>query len=365
MFGLVLQPFKDRSPIIVDKVVGLEEIASEADGRDHGKTKRRASSKQSSARRVAPRETRKPGAARNRLGQATSVAGVRLTSPGKVLYPEQGLTKRDLADYYERLAEWILPHVVDRPLAVVRCPEGRGKPCFYQKHPSESGPQHLRTVDISEQPPAEFNLVIKDTAGLIELVQMGVLEIHVWGSQVKNLEKPNRLVFDLDPGPGVDWPRIVQAAREVRSVLEELGLTTFLKTTGGKGLHLVVPIQARTEWDEAKAFCKAVADLIVRAAPDRYIATMSKAARKGKIFVDYLRNGRGATSVAAYSTRSKAGAPVSVPISWSELSPQLRSDQFTVQNVFARLDRLKSDPWADLATTRQSITKAMIERVQV
>jgi bifunctional non-homologous end joining protein LigD len=282
-----------------------------------------------------------------------------------VLYPEQGLTKLDLADYYMRVAEWMLPHVVNRPLALVRCPNGRGKPCFFQKHPGEGGPTHLKPVNISQSGSAEFNMVIKDAAGLIELVQMGVLEIHIWGSQAKNLEKPDRLIFDLDPDPAVEWPQVITAAREVKLVLEELGLVTFLKTTGGKGLHLVVPVQARTEWDEAKAFCKAVADLIVRAAPDRFIATMSKAARKGKIFIDYLRNGRGATAVAPYSTRAKDGAPVSVPISWDELSPKLRSDQFTIENIFSRLDKLKTDPWADIAEVKQTITKAMFKNLQV
>ena len=153
-------------------------------------------------------------------------------------------------------------------------------------------------MNVSEKAHAEYHLAIDDLAGLISLVQMGVLEIHVWGSRAGQLEKPDRLIFDLDPDPSVDWPQVVIAAREVRVLLEELGLASFLKTTGGKGLHLVVPVQPRTEWDEAKAFCRAVADFMVRAAPDRFIATMSKAARKGKIFIDYLRNGRGATAVA-------------------------------------------------------------------
>jgi len=298
-------------------------------------------------------------------GKTTDVSQVRLTNPAKVLYPEQGLTKHDLVDYYLRVSEWMLPHVVNRPLALVRCPNGRGKPCFFQKHPSEGGPTHLKPVNISKTAAPEFNMVIKDAACLIELVQMGVLEIHIWGSQAQNLEKPDRLIFDLDPDPAVEWPAVVAAAREVKLFLEDLGLVTFLKTTGGKGLHIVVPIQPRTEWDEAKAFCKAVADTIVRAAPDRYIATMSKAARKGKIFIDYLRNGRGATAVAPYSTRAKVGAPVSVPITWTELSPKLRSDQFTVENLSSRLDKLKSDPWAEIAHVKQSIRKSMIKRLQV
>jgi bifunctional non-homologous end joining protein LigD len=221
----------------------------------------------------------------------------------------------------------------------------------------------LHPVDISQEGKPEYNVAIDDLAGLIALVQMGVLEIHTWGSRARQLERPDRLIFDLDPDPSVQWPQVVVAAREVRLVLEELGLTSFLKTTGGKGLHVVVPIQPRVGWDDAKAFCHAIADLMTRAAPDRYIATMSKAARKGKIFIDYLRNGRGATAIAPYSTRAREMATVSAPISWEELSPKLRSDQFTIENLPARLRKLKKDPWADFASTRQSITAAMRKRL--
>ena len=192
---------------------------------------------------------------------------------------------------------------------------------------------------------------------------MGVLEIHVWGSRAEQLEKPDRLIFDLDPDPSVDWHEVIIAAREVRHLLEELGLVSFLKTTGGKGLHLVVPVQPRTEWDEAKAFCRAVADFMVLAAPDRFIATMSKAARKGKIFIDYLRNARGSTAVAPYSSRARPGATVSAPIAWDELTANLHSDHFTIENLPDRLSRLKKDPWADMAKTKQSITAAMMKRL--
>jgi len=169
----------------------------------------------------------------------------------------------------------------------------------------------------------------------------------------------------LDPDPNLQWPQVITAAREVRLFLQELGLESFVKTTGGKGLHLVVPVQSRLGWDESKAFCRRVAELLEEAAPDRYISTMSKAARKGKIFVDYLRNGRGATAVAAYSTRARDGAPISVPLAWDELSPRLRSDYFTIQNLPARLQRLKLDPWAALPTLKQSLTKSMLKRLGV
>ena len=204
----------------------------------------------------------------------------------------------------------------------------------------------MRRFEVSEKSKTEEYLALYDLPGLVSLVQMGVLEIHLWGSQADQFEKPDRLIFDLDPDPSVDWPRVVTAAKEVRLLLEELDLTSFLKTTGGKGLHIVVPIRRRTSWDDAKAFCRAVADFLVAAAPDRYIATMSKAARKGKIFVDYLRNDRGATAIAPYSTRARPGAPVSVPIAWDELSNKITSNHFNIRNLPARLSRLKKDPWA-------------------
>jgi bifunctional non-homologous end joining protein LigD len=365
------RPIVDSKPLSVATGRDLDEIAGDADrvwGPDGEKKRRKgkSSSQPKKKETAAPKSRTKRLAAENRNGAADLVAieGITLSHPEKILYPEQEITKRDLAEYYAQVADWMLPHVVNRPLAIVRCPAGRGKPCFFQKHPGEAPPKQLRQVDVAETGKADYNLAIKNAAGLIELVQMGVLEIHVWGSEAKKLEYPNRLIFDLDPDPAVKWPEMIQAANEVRVVLEELGLTTFLKTTGGKGLHIVVPIQPRTEWDEAKAFCKAVADLMVRVAPERYIATMSKAARKGKIFVDYLRNGRGATSVAAYSTRARLGAPVSVPIAWGELSPKLHSDSFTVSNVMGRLNKLRKDPWAEIASTRQSITKAMVKRLK-
>jgi bifunctional non-homologous end joining protein LigD len=176
--------------------------------------------------------------------------------------------------------------------------------------------------------------------------------------------KPDRLIFDLDPDPAVKWSDVVRAAKDVRLLLDEIGLESFVKTTGGKGLHVVVPIQRRTTWDDAKSFCKAVAETLVAVAPDRYIATMSKAARKGKIFVDYLRNDRGATAVAPYSTRARPGATVSVPIAWDELSAKLKSNHYTIKNVPARLSRLQTDPWAGIDDVRQSIAASKLRRVR-
>lgn len=292
------------------------------------------------------------------------VAGVRLSHPDKVLYPDDGITKLDLAHYYELVAEWMLPHVENRLLSLVRCPDGAGGKCFFQKHPGLGTSDQLRRFEVVEKEKTEEYLALYDLSGLIALVQMGVLEIHIWGSQADQFEKPDRLILDLDPDPAVDWPHVVTAAKEVRLLLEEIGLISFVKTTGGKGLHVVVPIRRRTDWDDAKAFCRDVADFLVAAAPDRYIATMSKAARKGKIFVDYLRNDRGATAIAPYSTRARSGATVSVPLSWEELNSRLTSDHFTVRNLPGRLSRLKKDPWAGISAVNQAITKSMVRTLK-
>lgn len=287
------------------------------------------------------------------------LAGVRLTHADKVLYPEQGITKLELAEYYRTVADWILPHLADRPLVLVRCPEGRHKACFYQKHPAIGTPAAFRQIPIREKSKTEPYVLVDDVAGLISIAQIGALEVHAWGSRADKLESPDRLIFDLDPDPQVPWAFVVQTARQVRDFLEELGLASFVKTTGGKGLHLVVPIERRHDWDEVKQFCKEVADLIVRADPEHYTANMSKAARPGKIFIDYLRNGRGATAIVPYSTRTHPGAPVSTPLTWKELSPRVHSDQFNIRNLPRRLATLKRDPWEAMDRVRQSLTGPM------
>ncbi len=297
--------------------------------------------------------------------------GVRLTSPDKVLYPEQGLTKLDLATYYATIAQWMLPHVAGRPLALLRCPDGRHKACFLQKHAGPGAPANLRQVAIREKRATRNYLVVDDAEGLISLAQIGALEVHTWGSKADRtagsaadgatdgVEKPDRLVFDLDPDPELPWGRVVESAHQIREFLRELGLSTFVKTTGGKGLHLVLPIQRRHDWDEVKAFCHQVAQAIVRADPGRYTTNMAKAARPGKIFLDYLRNSRGATSVAPYSPRARPSAPVSVPLAWDELTEKIRSNHFTIRDVPRRLAALKRDPWADLPLVRQSLSQAV------
>lgn len=287
-----------------------------------------------------------------------TVAGVTLSNPERVLYAEQGITKLELARYYEEISDWILPYVAMRPLTMVRCPEGYQK-CFYQKHIEENLPPSFKRIFIKEKKASGRYVMIDSLPGLISLVQMGVLEIHTWGSRAEKVEQPNQLIFDLDPDVGLPWRRVIEAARKLHRRLGELGLEAFVKTTGGKGLHVVVPIVAEEKWDTVKQFTKDVAESMAREAPDDYLTNMSKSKRAGKIFIDYLRNARGATAVAAYSTRARAGAPVSVPIRWEELTEKLRPDGFNLRNIRQRLKALRKDPWRDFENSRRSIHGAM------
>jgi bifunctional non-homologous end joining protein LigD len=290
-------------------------------------------------------------------------SGVKITNPQKVFYPGLGITKGDLIEYYEGIADWIIPHLRRRPLTLVRCPEGFEKECFFQKHLDGSAPPVLRPVCVREKNGEEIYSSLDTIEGVIALVQMGALEIHVWGSRVDKLEQPDLIVFDLDPAQDVDWKRMVEAAFLLRDNLGALGLRSFVKTTGGKGFHIAVPLTPKADWDSVKEFCRAVAEAMVRESPRDFIATMSKAKRKNKIFIDYLRNGRGATSVVAYSTRAKAGCPVSAPVAWDELSEKLRPDSYHIGNIRARLANLAEDPWKDYFSVRQTISSAMRKMV--
>ncbi len=291
------------------------------------------------------------------------VAGVRLTHPDRLLYPEQGVTKLDLARYYEGIASWILPYVQDRPLSVVRCPQGQKRHCFYQKHVTDSLPDAIHAVEIQEQDGTAPYIVVQDLAGLIALVQIGALEIHPWNCRTDSIEKPDMLVMDLDPAPDVEWAAVVEAAQELRAVFDELELSSFVRTTGGKGLHVVVPIERRSKWDDAKGFARAVAERLVRQRPDRYLSQASKEKRRGKIFLDYLRNGRGATSVASYSTRAKAGAPVATPLRWDELGKLSGAGQYDISSIPPRLRALPADPWEGFFAVRQSLSTAKRRRL--
>ena len=281
--------------------------------------------------------------------------GVRLTNPDRVLYPDRGITKLALAQYYASVRDWALPELRNRPLSLVRCPEGLGKECFYQKHLSAGVPDALRRVEIAEKSGSEIYLVIENLRSLIALVQIGALEIHPWGSTVAKLETPDRITFDFDPDAGLPWGRVAEAALEMREALLGIGLQSFAKTTGGKGLHVVVPVVPKLGWDAVKEFAKWVAERFVAAYPDRFTSNMAKRARSGRIFIDYLRNGRGATAIGAYSPRAREGAPVATPLFWAEVESGVKPDGFTVATIPDRLARLDSDPWAEMPKLRQSI----------
>jgi bifunctional non-homologous end joining protein LigD len=284
-----------------------------------------------------------------------AVAGVRITHPERVLYPEAGVTKLELARWYEAAAERMLPYVSRRALAVVRCPEGRTGACFYQKHASSAFPPDVRLIELVERDGPAQCLYVEDERGLVGLAQAGVLEIHPWGSRIDDVERPDTLIFDFDPAPRTPWKAMLAAAREARDRLKTLKLEAFIKTTGGKGLHVVVPIEPANDWPEAKAFCKAFAELMAADSPDLYTTKLAKAARRGRIFIDYLRNERGATAVAPYSTRARRGAPVSTPLAWDELTPALKSDHFDVRSALRRLrDR---DPWRGYANARRALPR--------
>jgi bifunctional non-homologous end joining protein LigD len=311
-----------------------------------------------------PSSTRAPRGRKESDGDGTdTIAGIKLSHPDKLLYPESRLTKRDLARYYETIADWILPHVQGRPLSLVRCPDGWNGECFYQKHAPKSINPAVDRVLVPESGGEATYMSANSAPALVALVQWGVLELHPWGSRTPRLDRPDRLIFDFDPDDDVAWTELVDAAGVLRTLLRDLGLPAFLKTTGGKGLHVVVPIRATLDWENAKGFTKAIADLMVKTFPDRFIAVMSKSRRKGKIFIDYLRNAEGATAIAPYSLRARKNAPVATPIAWEELTRDVRFDHFNLATVPQRLSVLKSDPWATFVDGSQSISKAMFKRV--
>ncbi|HEV7433640.1 MAG TPA: DNA ligase D, partial [Pseudorhizobium sp.] len=268
---------------------------------------------------------------------------VTLTHPDRVYWPDAGVTKAGLADYYVQVWRLIAPFIVNRPLSLVRGPDGVGKQLFFQKHGWKGMNKKIFTAK-DPASPSEEDIIIRDLDGLLGLVQGGTLEIHPWGSTIDDWEKPDMVNIDLDPGEGTTWDDVMKAAYEVRTRFEAMGLTGFVKTSGGKGLHVVAPVRPKAEWPEVKAAMKALADSMAGDSPERYVSTITKSKRKGKILIDYLRNGRGATAVAPYSTRARAGAPVSMPVAWEELNGAIGPAYFTVGNAPARLEQLARDP---------------------
>lgn len=327
---------------------GLRPDKSPVDLRDSDRPKEKASM----AARKATRKTAPDKRAR-------SEAGIKLTHPDRVLIDKPHVTKEGLADFYASIAEHLLPGVVGRPLSLLRCPDGAGQECFFQKHPMTGMPDAIGVGDArSSEGKRQEYVYVNDIEGVLGLVQMNAIEIHPWGSTIADLEHPDRLVFDLDPDTGVAWPRVRDAARTVRERLQAVGLESFLRTTGGKGVHVVVPLNPRPDWETAKAFAHALARTLEHEAPEDFVSVATKNRRKNRIFVDYLRNARGATAVASYCVRARPGAGVATPLRWEELSRLKSGAQYTFANLARRLKTLKQDPWQGFDEVRQALPRS-------
>ena len=296
----------------------------------------------------------RPAAVR-REQRRVELAGIRLSHPERLVYPADGITKLDLARYHDEVADWELPHLRGRPLTLLRCPGAIGAGCHFMKHSKVWAPEPLRRVRIQEQRKLGEYLIADTRAAIVALVQMDAIELHTWNTRDSAVEQPDRIVFDLDPGPATAWPDVVEGARLLRSALQTLGLRSFVKTTGGRGLHVVVPLLPERDWSECLAFARDLAAAIVRLHPRRYTIAFAKAGRERQILVDYLRNNRTNTSIAAFSPRARPAAPVSVPLSWSELTTRLAPQTLTVKTVPKRLRSLRSDPWAEAWSLHQRL----------
>ena len=284
----------------------------------------------------------------------TEFRGIRISSPTRIVYPELGLTKLDLVRYYDRVAAAMFPHVKNRPLSLVHCPEGLQAPCNYMRHRRVWGPSVLKRVTIREKTKVGEYLAVVNVEGIIALAQMGIIEVHTWNSTIDDVERPNRIVWDLDPGPAVAFKDVIAGAIAVRKMLETLGLETWVKTTGGHGIHVVAPLKPDRQWDECLEFAKAVAEALVRSNP-LYTITFAKAGREKKILIDYLRNNRTNTSVAAFSARARPSATVSMPVSWQQLTAKLDPQRFT---VLTSPKKLRTDPWREYWRCKQTISAA-------
>ena len=329
------------------------------------RSERKAAAKKAPARKSPLRKATTPARSRvrkatphvatTRNGDTEEIAGVRVTHPDRVLYPDAGINKRDVIAHYLSIADLMLPHVADRPLSLVRAPRGVGGETFYQKHASQGWPDEFKAISIREKSGSDRYLYIEDERGLVAAAQMGVLELHIWCCHADEVERPDRLVFDFDPDEGLDFLHVKQAAKEMRGLLKELGLQSFPMVTGGKGVHVVVPLKRGHSWDEHREFAEALARVMAERDPDRFIATMSKARRRGKIFVDYLRNQRGATAIAPFSTRAREGAPVAVPVSWEKLTRLDSARPVAVGDVKRFVG--SKDPWPGYFKLRQALPK--------
>ena len=305
--------------------------------------------------RATMKTTKRMPAQPNLKSAADSEVGMAITHPERLVFADLGVSKAAVAAYYHSVAKWLLPEIVERPLSVVRCPDGVDAQCFFQKHVGRGWGSNVRGIDVKDKTSREKYLFISDERGLRDLVQMNVLEFHPWGSRNANLDRADRIVFDLDPHASVKWPRVVAAARRLRNHLQSAGLNSYVRTSGGKGLHVVVPLNPAESWDDVKPFAHAVANALATLYPKDFVDVAGEKNRTGKIFIDWLRNGRGSTSVASYSLRARANAGVAMPIAWEALARVRSGDEFTIENAVKRLKRRSVDPWVDIASIKQSL----------
>ncbi|MGY6662410.1 MAG: non-homologous end-joining DNA ligase [Glycocaulis sp.] len=285
-----------------------------------------------------------------------------LTHPDRVYYPDEGISKRDVRDYYRSVADRLLPHAAGRPLSLVRCPGGIAEGCFFQRHYSESLPDGIKPVTLHEKSgdKAEY-LMIEDAGGLEALAQIGALEIHPWGSTVRELEQPERIIFDLDPDAGLDFSDVKAAALTVSALLEAAGLTPFVMLTGGKGLHVIAPLIPEADWKMVKDFARTLARVLAAREPDRFVAEAAKKKREGRIFIDWLRNQRGQTSVCPYSLRARPGAPVATPLRWDELARAGSASAYRLKTISRRLSALNADPWEGYFDSAETLSPAALK----
>jgi len=293
------------------------------------------------------------------VAKAKPVATTKVSNPDRVIDPSTGLKKLDLVRYYESVADWILPHLVGRPVSLVRGPNGVGGELFFQKHGDKLGIPGIRELDPSLWPKHQALLEMSNVQALVGAAQMNVIELHTWNSTVEHIDQPDRVVFDLDPGEGVTWVHLQEAAVLTHTMLTELGLRSWLKTSGGKGLHVLVPLAPQFDYDNVNGFAKAVVQHLAATIPSRFVAKSGAGNRMGRIFVDYLRNGHGATTAAAYSARARPGLGVSMPVAWEELSSLKSGAHWTIATAREHLSFQTVDPWADYGSTPQTLTAAM------
>lgn len=287
--------------------------------------------------------------AKSATGQSSEAAqsevlGIKITHPDRVIFDDTGMTKLQLAEYYEAVSSWVLKDLAGHPVSLLRCPEGTAGACFYQRSPGKGLGPDVKPFTWKHKGKSYEYLYVENEKGLIEFIQMGSIELHPWGARVKSIDRPDRLIFDLDPDENVPFEAVKLAAGDLRQRLKDKGLTSYLKCTGGKGLHVTVPLVEKSNWGDVKAFCAAIANAMVRDVPGAYVATMSKEKRKGKIFVDYFRNDYTATAIADYAVRARPSAPVAVPLEWSELGKLHAANEFTTEDVLKRLKRKRPDP---------------------